>query len=479
MTAEKVAIYNLGCRVNQYEAEALENKFYQAGYEIVDFQEKADLYIINSCVVTTSAASKSRKVARQAKRRAGRQSLVVMAGCYSQVSPEEVAEIAEVDFYVATADKDRLVELVEEKKKAWQPDDRNDWQKARELGSSSSYSGLDKFPDFSLTRVNQTTRANLKIQDGCDQFCSYCIIPLARGRLRSKKPAAVRQEFQALLDSGIREFILTGIHLGAYGQNLAAEVDLSSLTAELLREPGNFRIRLSSLEAGEVDSRLLELMAETPRLCNHLHLPLQSGSNKILQAMNRPYTREKFLETIEKIKSRVPNIALTTDVIAGFPGETEQDFQKSLELIAGAGFSRLHVFPFSPRPGTAAAEMGDRVNSKIINRRVAEMQQLGEKLKKQYRRRFLNRPLIALLEEPDEEGNISGYTSNYIRIKAAEIKSQGIPENSSAGQPSILEESQFLQELANSFVRVAIESVSERDEQPARIVSRKVDLLDD
>ncbi len=479
MTAEKVAIYNLGCRVNQYEAEALENKFYQAGYEIVDFQEKADLYIINSCVVTTSAASKSRKVARQAKRRAGRQSLVVMAGCYSQVSPEEVAEIAEVDFYVATADKDRLVELVEEKKKAWQPDDRNDWQKARELGSSSSYSGLDKFPDFSLTRVNQTTRANLKIQDGCDQFCSYCIIPLARGRLRSKKPAAVRQEFQALLDSGIREFILTGIHLGAYGQNLAAEVDLSSLTAELLREPGNFRIRLSSLEAGEVDSRLLELMAETPRLCNHLHLPLQSGSNKILQAMNRPYTREKFLETIEKIKSRVPNIALTTDVIAGFPGETEQDFQKSLELIAGAGFSRLHVFPFSPRPGTAAAEMGDRVNSKIINRRVAEMQQLGEKLKKQYRRRFLNRPLIALLEEPNEEGNISGYTSNYIRIKAAEIKSQGIPENSSAGQPSILEESQFLQELANSFVRVAIESVSERDEQPARIVSRKVDLLDD
>ncbi len=479
MTAEKVAIYNLGCRVNQYEAEALENKFYQAGYEIVDFQEKADLYIINSCVVTTSAASKSRKVARQAKRRAGRQSLVVMAGCYSQVSPEEVAEIAEVDFYVATADKDRLVELVEEKKKAWQPDDRNDWQKARELGSSSSYSGLDKFPDFSLTRVNQTTRANLKIQDGCDQFCSYCIIPLARGRLRSKKPAAVRQEFQALLDSGIREFILTGIHLGAYGQNLAAEVDLSSLTAELLREPGNFRIRLSSLEAGEVDSRLLELMAETPRLCNHLHLPLQSGSNKILQAMNRPYTREKFLETIEKIKSRVPNIALTTDVIAGFPGETEQDFQKSLELIAGAGFSRLHVFPFSPRPGTAAAEMGDRVNSKIINRRVAEMQQLGEKLKKQYRRRFLNRPLIALLEEPDEEGNISGYTSNYIRIKAAEIKSQGIAENSSAGQPSILEESQFLQELANSFVRVAIESVSERDEQPARIVSRKVDLLDD
>ncbi len=479
MTAEKVAIYNLGCRVNQYEAEALENKFRQADYEIVDFQEEAGLYIINSCAVTTSAASKSRKVARRAKRRAGRQSLVVMAGCYSQVSPEEVAEIAEVDFYVATADKDRLVELIEEKKKARQPDDRENRQKSRELGSRSSYAGLDKFPDFSLTRVNQTTRANLKIQDGCDQFCSYCIIPLARGRLRSKKPAAVRQEFQTLLDSGIREFILTGIHLGAYGQDLAAEIDLSSLTAELLREPGNFRIRLSSLEAGEVDSRLLELMAETSRLCNHLHVPLQSGSNKILQAMNRPYTREEFLETIEKIKSRVPDIALTTDVIAGFPGETEEDFQKSLELIAGAGFSRLHVFPFSPRPGTAAAEMGDRVNSKIINRRVEEMQQLGEKLKKQYRRRFLNRPLIALLEEPDEEGNISGYTSNYIRIRAAEIENQGIAENSSTGQASILEESQFLQELANSFVRVEIESVSERDEQPARIVSRKVDLSDD
>ncbi len=459
----KVALYNLGCRVNQYEAEALAEKFRQADYEIVDFNKKADIYLVNSCAVTTSAASKSRKVARRAKRRGGPDSRVIMIGCYSQISPEEVAAIEEVDYYVTTDDKDDVVKLLEreifaaEKQTSFSVDVS---KKKKELGNRANYSQINNFPDFSLQQVKQRTRANLKIQDGCDQFCSYCIIPLARGKPRSKPPARIKEEFANLLRSDIKEFILTGIHLGAYGKDLNSNENLASLVSQLLEYRGDFRLRLSSLEIGEVDSQLLQLMASSPKLCNHLHLPLQSGSNKILQAMNRPYNREEYKATIEDIKEKLPQIALTTDVMVGFPGESEKDFQQTCKLVEKVGFSRLHVFPFSPRSGTKAAKMEEKVHSKEKNRRVEILQKIGQQLSYEYYQNFVDTPLIALLEKQKRDNEYAGYTSNYIRVK---VNKTDVAESGDA-------------ELANSFVEVKFKELRKSGELPATITSTAVSL---
>ncbi|MGM0413586.1 MAG: tRNA (N(6)-L-threonylcarbamoyladenosine(37)-C(2))-methylthiotransferase MtaB [Bacillota bacterium] len=404
----KAAIKNLGCRVNQYEAEALEQMFKNAGYQVVDFEAEADLYLINSCAVTISAASKSRSLARQAKRRGGENSIVIMAGCYTQVSPEEVEDVEEVDYLVSTSNKDNLIELLNDLKA-----DGND----RWLGSREEYGDIDKFQEFKLVDLNQTTRANIKIQDGCDQFCSYCIIPYARGRIRSRSQEAVKAEFLRLVDQGVKEFVLTGIHLGAYGKDFNGEKDyLADLLRDLIKIEGNFRIRLSSIEAGEVTDSMLEVMSNSDKICSHLHLPLQSGSARILEKMNRPYNQQEFLNYIENIKNRIPGIGLTTDVIVGFPGETEEDFKETLKVVEKIGFSRLHIFSYSPRPGTPAARMKDDIDGDLKKERYNRLNQLGEKLALDYRKSISGEQLEVLFEDNCDAGMITGYTGNYIRV---------------------------------------------------------------
>ena len=405
----KAAIKNLGCRVNQYEAEALEQMFKGAGYQIVDFESDADIYLINSCAVTISAASKSRSLARQAKRRGGEDSIVIMAGCYTQVSPDEVEDVEEVDYLVSTSNKDNLVELINDLKV--------DGAKGRWLGKRDEYEEIDQFQDFKLVDLNQTTRANLKIQDGCDQFCSYCIIPYARGRIRSRDRKEVIEEFKRLAAQGVKEFVLTGIHLGAYGKDFDGENDyLAELLKELINISGDFRIRLSSIEAGEVTNSMLEIMENSDKICSHLHLPLQSGSDRILEKMNRPYNQQEFLGYIENIKNRVPGIGLTTDVIVGFPGESEADFKETLKVVKIAGFSRLHIFSYSPRPGTPAARMKDDIEGDLKKDRYNRLNQLGAELAREYRSSLQENDLEVLFEDNCSDGMITGYTGNYIRV---------------------------------------------------------------
>lgn len=404
----KAAIKNLGCRVNQYEAEALEQMLKEAGYQVVDFEAEADLYLINSCAVTISAASKSRSLARQAKRRGGQESIVIMAGCYTQVSPEEVEDVEEVDYLISTSNKDNLIELLADLKVAG-----ND----RWLGSRDEYENIDKFQDFKLVDLNQTTRANLKIQDGCDQFCSYCIIPYARGRIRSRQPRDVIEEVKRLSVQGVKEFVLTGIHLGAYGRDFKGEKDyLADLLRKIVDINGDFRVRLSSIEAGEVTDAILELMQASDKICSHLHLPLQSGSKRILEKMNRPYNQQEFLSYIENIKANVPGIGLTTDIIVGFPGETETDFKETLKVVEEVGFSRLHIFSYSPRPGTPAAKMKDDIDGDLKKERYNRLDQLGESLALDYRQAVKENQLEVLFEDKSSKGMITGYTGNYIRV---------------------------------------------------------------
>ena len=436
----KVALHNLGCRVNQYEAEALLDKLQEEGFKIVDFSSKADVYIVNSCAVTTSAASKSRSLARRAKRRGGKDSAVIMAGCYSQASPDEVKTIEEVDFLVGSDEKDRLPKIINnivtESKKGHR--------------SIPSRSDLNYFPDFTLRKVDTRTRANIKVQDGCDQFCSYCIIPRARGPKRSRPAYEAVKEVERLSRRDIKEFVITGIHLGAYGVDLEENVGLAELVKMMLKTGSDFRIRLSSIEALEVSDSLIKLMHENSGLCPHLHLPLQSGSDKILRSMNRPYKVQEYRELIENVRKKIPEIAITTDVMVGFPGETTRDFNLTCEVVKEIEFSRLHVFKYSPRPGTKAADMSERVPGDVMDERSKKLRDLGNRLKRKYSEKFLDNELTVLLERENDDGSYSGYSENYLRLK-------------------VFSDSE--EDLSNTFQKVKLKEINEQGENLGIICS--------
>ncbi len=403
-----VAFHTLGCRVNQYETEAIMDQFVESGYSIVEFEEQADVYVINSCTVTSAAARKTRQFARRSHRN-NPDSLVVVAGCYPQVSPDEVAEIEEIDLLVGTDNKSKIVELVN-KKLAGSIQDRE----------IKEYNMLNKFEELKLKTLRETTRANIKIQEGCNQFCSYCIIPYARGALRSRDMEAIIQEVKKLTAAGVKEIVLTGIHLGAFGIEQNKQNALTDLLEQLIKLKKLQRIRLSSLEITEVRSKLLEMMAVEDKICRHLHLPLQSGTNKILQAMNRPYTIEQYRNKLLNIKNKIPEIAISTDVIVGFPGEKENDFKKTYQVIKELKFSRLHVFPFSPREGTPAAEMKQQVDDRIIKKNTKKLRKLNKQLMLDFQRANIGKKASVLFEYKSDKNNdmLSGYSDNYIRVLA-------------------------------------------------------------
>lgn len=427
--APTVAFHTLGCKVNQYDTESVAALFREAGYAVVDFSSTADVYVVNTCTVTGLGDKKSRQMLRRARRQNPR-AVVVALGCYAQTAPAEVAGIPGVDLVVGTAGRRELVRLVDEARR----------RKAEETGPPSAgsdaavaveeYGQRAVFEELATGAVAERARATVKVQEGCRQFCSYCKVPYARGPERSRPPSAVLAEVERLVAEGFREVVLTGIHLGSYGRDLenGSAWDLARLAARVAEVPGLARLRLSSVEPTDVNEGLIDLVRGNPVLCRHFHLPLQSGDDLVLRRMNRRYTTGEYARVVERIRVAVPEAAVTTDLIAGFPGETEQSFAHTLAFVREMAFSRLHVFPYSRRRGTPAAAFPGQVPAAVKRQRVSRLIALGRELSLSYHRRLLGQAVEVLFEEPLEEptqGELgageqwwSGLTDTYVRVLA-------------------------------------------------------------
>ena len=410
--AEKkiVGFHTLGCKVNQSETEAMTALFLDRNYQLGDFEAYCDVYVINTCTVTHAGDRKSRQMIRRAKN-LNPKAVVVVTGCYAQTSPEAVAAIEDVDIILGTNKRHRIVDEVE------------------------AYAGTRKqivdekdtltdFEEISMDRVIQKARAYLKVQEGCEQFCTYCIIPYARGPLRSRSMENTLQEARKLEQAGFREIILTGIHLGAYGKPSEAEANagatqqetLADLCEMLLNETSFERIRLSSIEPTEVDDHLLRLFAENRRMCRHLHLPLQAGDDSVLEAMHRPYNTEQYRQEMARIRAAVPGIALSTDLMVGFPGETDEQFENSLRFCDEIGFSSMHLFKYSPREGTPAAGYPNQVRNEVKDARSKRMQEMAERNMLRYMEQHLGQIVEVLIEEQRSDGIWLGHTDNYLHV---------------------------------------------------------------
>lgn len=415
-TNKSVAFLTLGCKVNQIETQSMSKLFRQAGYDVKEFGEDADIYVINTCSVTAVGEKKSRQQIRRAHRM-NPGAVIAVTGCYAQLAPEDIAAIEGVGLVIGTRDRQNIVRLAEEAAESY----------ARERRASTRVENIRDAHEFEeLTAADDLkgdaaprhrTRAFIKIQEGCENFCTYCIIPYTRGPLRSRRLNSIKQEARRLAGEGYREIVLTGIHLGAYGRDFGDGTTLADAVETVLSEKSFARVRLSSLESLEVDGRLLKLMKEEPRLSPHLHLPLQAGSDEILRRMNRHYTTGEFIALAERLRKEVPFLALTTDIIVGFPGETEEMFAETLKNAELLGFSRIHVFPYSIRPGTPAATMPDQVPEPIKKERVHRLEQVGEKTAARFRQSAIGEVKEVLIETIDSaEGIADGLTDNYLRV---------------------------------------------------------------
>lgn len=402
----KIAFYTLGCKVNQADTASMENLFLRSGHQLVSFDGEADVYIINTCVVTNTGQRKSRQTIHRAIRK-NPNALIVVTGCYPQTAAEEVKAIAGVDMIIGNQDRTQIVQLVEGRLAHRQTDT---------LDAVHKLTASTAFEEMAAGDITDKTRAFLKIQEGCNQFCTYCIIPYARGPLRSRSLESIRTETQRLISAGFKEIVLIGIHLGCYGKENPDGPTLYDAVKTVLDVPGVQRLRLGSLESVEVEPRLLTLMQEDARFCRHLHLPLQSGCDKTLQAMHRPYTTEKFKTLLADIKTRVPDIAITTDVIAGFPGETEADFETTCKFAESCGFSKMHIFPFSARKGTPAEKFAGAVTEAVKKERADILGRIDETMHKAFLQAMVGQTAEVLFEQPAGEDYFEGLTGNYQRV---------------------------------------------------------------
>lgn len=402
----KIAFYTLGCKVNQADTASMENLFLRSGHQLVSFDGEADVYIINTCVVTNTGQRKSRQTIHRAIRK-NPNALIVVTGCYPQTAAEEVKAIAGVDMIIGNQDRAQIVQLVEERLAHRQTDT---------LDAVHKLTASTAFEEMAAGDITDKTRAFLKIQEGCNQFCTYCIIPYARGPLRSRSLESIRTETQRLISAGFKEIVLIGIHLGCYGKENPDGPTLYDAVKTVLDVPGVQRLRLGSLESVEVEPRLLTLMQEDARFCRHLHLPLQSGCDKTLQAMHRPYTTAKFKTLLADIKAQVPDIAITTDVIAGFPGETEADFETTCKFAESCGFSKMHIFPFSERKGTPAEKFAGAVTEAVKKERADILGRIDETMHKAFLQAMVGQTAEILFEQPAGEDYFEGLTGNYQRV---------------------------------------------------------------
>jgi len=410
---KRCAFFTLGCKVNQYDTESLMELFRKRGYEIVDFASEADVYCINTCTVTQVADKKSRQAVRRGKRQ-NPEAIVVAAGCYAQVAPEEVSAIRGVDVVIGTQNRAGIVDLVE--------------------AAMAEKSGLPQvvvekhatqpvFEDIPISFPTKRIRGFVKIQEGCGEFCAYCRVPFARGPSRSRNPESVIAEIERLADSGIREIVLTGIHIGAYGKDFeesdyATHPDLPWLLEKIHSIPGIGRIRLSSIEPLDITDNLIERVRVLPKVARHFHIPLQSGDDDVLKGMGRRYRAEEYRKIVESIRLAIPRVAVTTDIMVGFSGETEESFRRSYEFAKSLEFSRMHVFKFSRRPGTRAFHMKDQVDSKTKHSRSEKMIQLAKYLESEFLQSLIGEEEEVLVEEYDSRRTVvTGVGSRYVRIE--------------------------------------------------------------
>jgi len=401
----RVAIATLGCKVNQYESAGIGEALARSGHALVPFSETADCYIINTCTVTARTNYQSRQIIRQAIRK-NPEALIVVTGCYAQTAPDEIAEIPGVSLIAGHGEKDRIPDLLGSLEK-----------NGREI-RVGDISPVRPFASLPVSRFQDHTRAFLKIQDGCNAWCRYCIIPSARGRSRSLSQDGVLEQLNLLGRAGYREAVLTGIHLGAYGQDLSPETSLVDLLKRIERERPLERLRLSSIEPTEISDDLISLLRKSSLICPHLHIPLQSGDDAILSGMGRQYSAAFYKALLVDLEGAIPDLAIGIDVIAGFPGEDRASFENTLELIESLPVAYLHVFPYSPRPGTPAADMPDQVPPDEKKRRAEILRDLGARKRETFARRFQGRTLQVLVEERIDRisGLRKGFSGNYLPV---------------------------------------------------------------
>ncbi|WP_281183784.1 tRNA (N(6)-L-threonylcarbamoyladenosine(37)-C(2))-methylthiotransferase MtaB [Staphylococcus schleiferi] len=400
-----VAFHTLGCKVNHYETEAIWQLFKEENYERVDFEQNADVFVINTCTVTNTGDKKSRQVIRRAIRR-NPEAVVCVTGCYAQTSSAEIMEIPGVDIVVGTQDRHKLLGYINEYQKERQP-----------INGVSNIMKNRTYEELDVPYFTDRTRASLKIQEGCNNFCTFCIIPWARGLMRSRDPKKVIEQATQLVNSGYKEIVLTGIHTGGYGQDLK-DYNLAQLLRDLETVDGLERIRISSIEASQLTDEVIEVLKQSHKVVRHLHVPLQSGSDSVLKRMRRKYSMSHFSERIQKLHEALPGLAVTSDVIVGFPGETEAEFQETYDFIVNHHFSELHVFPYSPRIGTPAARMDDQIDEEIKNERVHKLIELSNQLAKTYASQFENDVLEVIPEEKGSHNNVLvGYADNYMKVE--------------------------------------------------------------
>lgn len=394
----KVGLCNLGCKVNTYEMEYIASLFKERGYEIGDFNDFCDVYVVNTCTVTNNSDVKSRKMINHPKK-INKNSCLVVCGCFIESAKDYKND--DIDIVLGNYNKSKVVDLVE------------DFFRNKEKINQRFNLNEVEFEDMNIKHFENRTRAFVKIQDGCENFCTYCIIPYVRGKCRSKKEDNVLSEITTLVNNGYNEIVLTGIHTGNYGVDI--NTDFSSILEKILNIKGLKRLRISSIEITELDDKFLELL-KNKILCNHLHIPLQSGGEKTLKRMNRKYDKKYFKDEIEKIRKIRPDISITTDVIVGFPGETEEDFNECVDFIKEINFSKIHVFPYSKRDGTVAAKMKDQIDGKVKKERVKTLLDLSKTLEENYNNSFIGKKESCLIEKVDDKYSY-GHCSNYIYLK--------------------------------------------------------------
>jgi threonylcarbamoyladenosine tRNA methylthiotransferase MtaB len=425
----RIAFTTLGCKINQYETDVLRHDFEAQGNAIVPFEAQADVYIINTCSVTAKSDYQCRQIIRSTVRR-GQGAKVVVTGCYATMRPEEIKKIEGVDFVFSNGDKSAISEQV------------------MSSVTPSVNSGNPVKEDKTWTpSVHSRTRGFLKIQDGCNNRCSYCIVPLARGSSRSVHPEEVIREFDRLVRDGCPEIVLSGIHIGSYGIDLRDQLDLTSLVKMLIAKKFGTRIRLSSIEPREITDEMIGLLGSG--LCRHLHVPLQSGDDAILASMKRDYSADFYLRLLDRIANQVSGIALGADIMVGYPGEGDSEYNKTLELVEKAPLTHLHVFSFSPRPGTEAADMKNQVPDQVKKRRSDELRNLGMKKNLAFRKHQIGISLNIVVEDKTEaqSGLLTGLTDNYIRVQVRGAKSEHIGKKINAVIKDVKKEGNFAEIL--------------------------------
>ncbi len=405
---KKVAFYTLGCKVNQYESESIKNQLIKIGYEEENFENKSDIYIVNSCTVTSIADKKTRNVLRRAKKM-NPESIVIVTGCYAQTNSKELLEIEEIDFVVGNSNKSGLVDFIQ------------DIENKKSKVLTENIFEERAYEEYEFATLREMSRAYIKIQDGCNNFCSYCKIPFGRGKSRSRSLESICKEIEVLTKEGFKEFIIIGINLGAYGEDLDSDVNLETLLETVVKLEGVERVRIGSMYPDKISDRFIEIMREnSDKLMPHLHISLQSCDNTVLERMRRNYGAELIQERLLKLRENVENMEYTADVIVGFPGETDEMFNNTYKVIKNIGFSDLHVFQYSDREKTLANTFTDKIDGNVKKKRAEVLETLRKEMGKERREKYIGKDLEVLVEEIKEDGCSYGYSQNYLRVKTSE-----------------------------------------------------------